>query len=97
MYTCRFGVCIHTVGLLAWSVFTVSQVSIHLLILFRLVLRQPWLSGHVSFGVALLQVATEVANAIVPRARRGLGAWMQVLRRGVSVSLVAVGRYAEYS
>ena len=50
-----------------------------------------------SFGVASLQVAAEVANAIVSRARRGLGAWIHVLRRGVPVSLVAVGRYAEFS
>ena len=91
MYTCRFGVCIHTVGILACSVFIGSQVSIHVLILFWLVLGRPWLSGHMSFGVASLQVATEVADAIVPRARRGLGVWIQVLRRGVPVSQMLSG------
>ena len=66
-------------------------MSIDLLIFFRLLLSQPLLSGHVSFGVASLQVATEVADAIVPRARRGLGVWIQVLRRGVPVSQMLSG------
>ena len=66
-------------------------MSIDLLIFFRLLLSQPLLSGHVSFGVASLQVATEVANAIVPGARRGLGVWIQVLRRGVPVSQMLSG------